>query len=321
MPVLERLAWITRQVAAGRSGHISLGSARDRTQLKAKIVMEPMTEDRSSSAVRRGLSAHIALLRHLALHHPSVDRGHGHSSGRAVIAIWFRLAADPPPDASSGDNGDDGHNPHGHDDADDPWVTGGDPWSQPPTRNQGPRRSRSRSTHTQQRRGRRQQREWRPVRHDGGSSSTPNPPCFGAKVTFASKVITSSSHPSCCPSAGQTQTSATPLAARAERERQFHPHVLTLDTDCWRRLHRRFPIHRDQLAAADARREMLRDRYWWGSYKELYPGDVVQVEDVKPRRGRILRSGFHQFEHDYRVQFEDNTDQWVKKWLCKRVPP
>lgn len=90
MPVLARLDWITRQLAAGRRGYVAIGTAKF-GQLKVKVLLQPEAAVASGVDTQRGLGELLAVIRQLVAQHVTTDRGHMHTNGITEVAFWVNL--------------------------------------------------------------------------------------------------------------------------------------------------------------------------------------------------------------------------------------
>ena len=90
MPIVERLDWIGRQTAMGRSLHMSIGAARDEGKLKVKFTLAPPSQGRYDPVVANSLNLVIQRLRGMAQEFEAMDRGHRHSDGTSVVSVWMR---------------------------------------------------------------------------------------------------------------------------------------------------------------------------------------------------------------------------------------
>ena len=90
MPVVGRLNWLERQVRAGRRGYITVGAACDPTKLKVKVSLQPARGMRSDPTVSEGLALGLQMVRNMLATHVAMDRGHQHTDGVSVVAIWLR---------------------------------------------------------------------------------------------------------------------------------------------------------------------------------------------------------------------------------------
>jgi len=97
MPVLERLSWVQRQIAAGRRCHISIGAARDQGKTKVKLTLQPPGEAANMYANMNvnALSSAIDFIQQLVANRVAVDRGHTHSDGVSVVEVWVSEPSAP----------------------------------------------------------------------------------------------------------------------------------------------------------------------------------------------------------------------------------
>ena len=88
MVITSRLMWLRQQVLAGLHVRLSMGPALDPSKCKIKMVVEQQRA--MAPAASAMLLEVIDALMERSLTHVCVDRGHRHSSGSAVVAIWMQ---------------------------------------------------------------------------------------------------------------------------------------------------------------------------------------------------------------------------------------
>ena len=93
MPLHDRILWLIRQ-SSSRHIHISIGSALDPTKLKVKVTACPRAPGSTTPApaVVDSVSAVLSAIGVLSNTMVATDRGHRHSDGTSVVAIWLSPA-------------------------------------------------------------------------------------------------------------------------------------------------------------------------------------------------------------------------------------
>ena len=91
MPIISRLDWIGRQIEMGRMAHVVISQALDPKKLKIKFILHPPASGAISPSTCYGVTAVIGWIRGLVQNFVAMDRGHKHSSGISVVAIWLDL--------------------------------------------------------------------------------------------------------------------------------------------------------------------------------------------------------------------------------------
>ena len=88
MVITSRLMWLRQQVLAGLHVRLSMGPALDPSKCKIKMVVEQQRA--MAPAASAMILEVIDALMERSLTHVCVDRGHRHSTGSAVVAIWMQ---------------------------------------------------------------------------------------------------------------------------------------------------------------------------------------------------------------------------------------
>jgi hypothetical protein len=89
MPVLNRIDWISRQIAAGRCVHIGVGQARDPDKAKYKITVHPTTVPGLIGFAKDTVLSWLDTIKSQVSQNIGMDRGHHHSDGRSEVCIWI----------------------------------------------------------------------------------------------------------------------------------------------------------------------------------------------------------------------------------------
>ena len=97
MPLQDRLQWLKTQCVR-RQVHISIGQALDPSKVKVKITVQPSGPAPPSLAMSTSLCASLDAIAMLSRSFVCMDRGHQHSVGTSVVALWMHpQVADPLP--------------------------------------------------------------------------------------------------------------------------------------------------------------------------------------------------------------------------------
>ena len=88
MPVVNRIAWIARQLASGRKLHLTWAQAQSHGQLKIKVILHCNGEGSMSAFARTLMMEQLQRLRELVSSHTCVDRGHKYTSGISEVCFW-----------------------------------------------------------------------------------------------------------------------------------------------------------------------------------------------------------------------------------------
>ena len=94
MVVVARLDWILRQLHMGRSIRVHVGPALDKVSVKYTFVLAPATVEPLEWMPAQAVEHVIYQCRMTAVWATATDRGHKHSDGTSVVAVWMKLAPD-----------------------------------------------------------------------------------------------------------------------------------------------------------------------------------------------------------------------------------
>ena len=94
MVVVARLDWILRQLHMGRSIRVHIGPAMDKVAVKYTFVLEPAEVGPLEAVPAQAVESVIYQCRMTAVWAVATDRGHRHSDGTSVVAVWLKMAPD-----------------------------------------------------------------------------------------------------------------------------------------------------------------------------------------------------------------------------------
>ena len=94
MVVVARLDWILRQLHMGRSIRVHVGPALDKVAVKYTFVLALATVEPLEAMPAQAVEYVIYQCRMTAVWAVATDRGHKHSDGTSVVAVWLKVAPD-----------------------------------------------------------------------------------------------------------------------------------------------------------------------------------------------------------------------------------